>query len=491
VKVHIINLEPEDDHASARDKISWARAPKVVLVWPRRGRPLGRRLDLAVVQRHARQLGLELGLVTFDPVVITHAEWLNIPVFDSLEKLPPGTWTEASVTAIPRRERRSLAELRKARDTDSSLQLGERDRWIAVGISILAVVALAISILPSAEIIVEPVGIPIEENLSIWIDPLPPPVSGRVPGQAVSAEISGAKRINTTGRVRLPQAAASGEVEIINRTSDEIKLPAGTGLRAGEIRFLTLDDILLESGAGSSATVFIEATVPGTSGNVTAGAIDSVEGPLGFLITSNNPEPTHGGRDQIAAAVSMRDMDDLRQELESELFEIAESTLLAQLDRGFVMVPGGLRITKVVNEHYDIGPGEAAESLGLSLTLNIEGLGYSVSLVLDAAEQQILSTLPANRLLIPGSLSLEAIDASVDWPAIEVVFAAEGSLAETIDRDLLRRSVLGDPKAKAAARLRGLFELDQAPLIQTSPAWMPWIPWLGMRIDVKWAWENA
>ncbi|MCZ6529051.1 MAG: hypothetical protein O6949_01795, partial [Chloroflexi bacterium] len=204
MKVHIINLEPEDDHASARDKISWARAPKVVLVWPRRGRPLGRRLDLAVVQRHARQLGLELGLVTFDPVVITHAEWLNIPVFDSLEKLPPGTWTEASVTAIPRRERRSLAELREARDPDSSLQLGERDRWIAVGISILAVVALAISILPSAEIIVVPVGIPIEENLSIWIDPLPPPVSGGVPGQAVSAEISGAKRIDTTGRVRLP-----------------------------------------------------------------------------------------------------------------------------------------------------------------------------------------------------------------------------------------------------------------------------------------------
>ncbi len=491
MKVHIINLEPEDDHASARDKISWARAPKVVLVWPRRGRPLGRRLDLAVVQRHASRLGLELGLVTFDPEILTHAEWLNIPVFDSLEKLPPGTWTEAYVAAVPRRERHSLIELREARDTDSSLQLGERGRWIAVGISILAVVALAISILPSAEIIVDPVGIPIEQSLSIWIDPLPPPVSSRVPGQTVSAEISGAKRIDTTGRVRLPRAAASGEVEITNRTDDEIKLPAGTGLRAGEIRFLTLDDILLESGGGSSATVLIEATEPGTSGNVAAGAIDSVEGPLGFLITSNNPEPTHGGRDQVAAAVSMRDMEDLRQELESELIEIAKSALLAQLDRGFVMVPGGLRITEVVNEHYDIGPGEAAESLGLSLTLNIEGLGYSVPLVLEAAEQEILSTLPVNRLLIPGSLSLEAIEASADWPAMEVMFAAEGSLAETIDRDLLRRSVLGDPKAQAAARLRGLFELDQAPLIQTSPTWMPWIPWLGMRIDVKWAWENA
>jgi len=491
VKVHIIDLEPEDDHASARDKISWARAPKVVLVWPRRGRPLGRKLDLAVLQRHANRLGLELGLVTFDPEIITHAKQLNIPVFDSLEKLPPGTWTEPRDRSIPRPERRSLAELRKARDRDSSLQLGEKGRLVAVGISVAAVIAIAISILPSAEIVMDPVGIPIEESLSIWIDPLPSPASSRVPGQMVSAEVSGAKRIDTTGRVRLPQAAASGEVEITNRTGEEISVPAGTGLRAGEIRFLTSSEVLLEAGEGSSATVPIEAAEPGRSGNVATEAIDSVEGPLGFLITASNPEPTRGGRDQVTAAVSMKDMENLRQELESELIENAESTLLEQLDRGFEMVPGSLRITEVVDERYDIGLGEAAQSLGLSLTLNIEGLGYPVPLVLEAAEQEILAALPENRLLIPGSLSLEGIDASADWPAMEVRFAVEGSVARTIDRDLLRRSILGDPKVQAAARLEDLLELDQAPRIRTSPSWMPWVPWLGIRIDVKWAWESA
>ncbi|MFQ5921408.1 MAG: baseplate J/gp47 family protein [Anaerolineales bacterium] len=491
MKVHIINLDPEDDHASARDKISWARAPKVVLAWPRRGKPLGRRLDLAVVQRHASRLGLELGLVTFDPEVIAHAEQLNIPVFDSLEKLPPGTWTEPPGSAIPSPERRSIAELREAREADSFLQLGERGRLIAVAISAVAMLAIAISVLPSAEIVVDPVGIPMEESLSIWIDPLPSPASSRVPGQTVSAEISGAKRIDTTGRVRLPRATASGEVEITNLTGEEVSVPAGTGLRAGEIRFLTSDEVLLEAGEGSSATVPIEANEAGLSGNVAAGAIDSVEGALGFLISASNPEPTRGGRDQVAAAVSVRDMEDLRQELESELIEIAESALPAQLDRGFELVPGSLRITEAVDEHYDVRLGEAAESLGLSLTLKIEGLGYSVQLVREAAEQEILSALPANRLLIPGSLSLEAIDASADWPAMEAIFMVEGSLAKTIDRDLLRRSVLGDPKAQAAARLEDLLELDQAPMIQTSPTWMPWVPWLGIRIDVKWAWESA
>jgi hypothetical protein len=74
---------------------------------------------------------------------------------------------------------------------------------------------------------------------------------------------------------------------------------------------------------------------------------------------------------------------------------------------------------------------------------------------------------------------------------MEVLFAIEGVLAKTVDRDQLRQSILGDQKADAAARLKQLLGLEQAPLIRTSPSWMPWVPWLGMRIDFKWAWESA
>ena len=493
MKVHIINLEPEDDHASTRDKLSWARASKVVLVWPRRGRPLDRRLDLTVVQRHSNRLGLDLGLVTFEPEVIAHAEQLGIPVFDSLEKLPPGAWTEPHVTTIPHRERRPLSELREARDADNGalIELGERGRLIVVGISVMAMIALAITILPRAEIIVDPTGIPMKENLEIWIDPLSASTSNKVLGQTVSAQISGTRRIETSGRVRLPQSAASGEVEFINLTDDDLVIPAGTGLRAGEVRFLTTEEAELEAGEGSSVILPIEAAEPGVSGNVPAGAIDSIEGPLGFLVTASNLEPTRGGGDQVAGAVSAGDMENLRQALEAELLEPAERALVEQLDRGFVLVPGSLRVTEVLDEHYDIGLGEAAESLGLSLTLNIEGLGYSVPLVRDAAEQKILATLPLSRMLIPGSLSLEAVDASADWPSMEVIFEVEGSLAKTVDRDLLRQLVLGNPKEQAAARLERILGLDEAPQIQTSPGWMPWMPFLGMRIDFKWVWESA
>ena len=463
MKVHIINLDPEDDHVSIRDKISWARAEKVVLVWPRRGRPLDRQLDLTIVQRHADRLGLELGLMTFDPEIIALAKRLDLPVFDSLDKLPPGEWNEPLEVLAFEHERPSLAELREAREAGSEplVELDGRRRWIPVGISIAAVLAIALAVLPSAEIVMDPVGIPLEQNLSFWVDPTISSSSSRISGQTVTAEITGSKRIDTTGRVRLPQTASTGEVEITSLTDEEIVVPRGTGLRAGEIRFLTSEEVELEGGEGSIVSVAVEAAEPGISGNVAAEAIDSVEGPLGFLITVNNPETIRGGRDRVTSSVTADDMETLREQLEQELMENAEIALLTQLDGGFELVPGSLRITEVVDERYDIGEGEAAESLGLTLTLNIDALGYSVPLALDAAETEILTTISADQQLIPDSLSLEAVEASSDWPAMEVLFSIEGSLAETADRDLLRRAIVGDPKAEVEARLSDLVELDK------------------------------
>ena len=216
-----------------------------------------------------------------------------------------------------------------------------------------------------------------------------------------------------------------------------------------------------------------------------------MEGPLGFLVTVGNPEPTSGGRDQVVAAVGLGDPQALRRMLETELVEAARSTLLSQLAGGFELAPGSLRLREIVDERYDVGLGEAADSLGLTLTLMVEGLAYSLPLATDTAEQEIRSTLPENRLLVPGSLTLEAVEGSSDWPAIEVTFAVRGSLVKTADQDLLRRSVLGGPKSQAADRLVNLIELDQEPQIETSPGWLPWIPWLRMRIDIKWVWESA
>jgi len=81
MKTQIIQLEPHDDHISIRDKMNWSKTPRVLLIWPRRRRVDLDTLDLKLLQRHAIDLGSELGLVTKSNRVIRAAAELGIPTF--------------------------------------------------------------------------------------------------------------------------------------------------------------------------------------------------------------------------------------------------------------------------------------------------------------------------------------------------------------------------------------------------------------------------
>lgn len=43
MKTHVVQLERDDDVVSARDKMLWSKAPRILVVWPRRGRVLNGR----------------------------------------------------------------------------------------------------------------------------------------------------------------------------------------------------------------------------------------------------------------------------------------------------------------------------------------------------------------------------------------------------------------------------------------------------------------
>ena len=83
MKTQIIQLEPHDDQLSIRDKMNWSKTPRILLVLPRRRKFKLDTLDLKLLQRHAINLGAELGLVTKSSKIIRAATELNIPFFES------------------------------------------------------------------------------------------------------------------------------------------------------------------------------------------------------------------------------------------------------------------------------------------------------------------------------------------------------------------------------------------------------------------------
>src|SRR5512145_553519 len=99
MKTQIITLESHDDLISVRDRLSWAKTPRILLVWPKYEKVTLRQVDLKVLQRHALSLGAQLGLVTRARRVREDAEALHIPVFESTGQAQRVSWPK------PRRRR--------------------------------------------------------------------------------------------------------------------------------------------------------------------------------------------------------------------------------------------------------------------------------------------------------------------------------------------------------------------------------------------------
>ena len=76
--------------------MSWAKTPRILLIWPKGETIDLRPLDLKILQRHARSLGATLGLVTRDPHVRREAAALKIPVFNSPRAAQVERWHPSS-----------------------------------------------------------------------------------------------------------------------------------------------------------------------------------------------------------------------------------------------------------------------------------------------------------------------------------------------------------------------------------------------------------
>src|SRR5512139_1713247 len=134
MKTQIITLESHDDLISVRDRMSWAKTPRILLVWPKYEKVTLRQVDLKVLQRHAASLGAQLGLVSRIRRVRLDAEALNIPVFKSTGEAQRLAWPK------PRRRRRLVRRApRKDLRAQREKMLPREEAWrSAPGARVLA-----------------------------------------------------------------------------------------------------------------------------------------------------------------------------------------------------------------------------------------------------------------------------------------------------------------------------------------------------------------
>lgn len=502
MKVQIINLDPHDDYVSTLDKLGWAKAPRILIVWPRHGRVLTRRLDLVLLQRKVRRRGSQIGLVTHDLEVIAHAEDLAIPVFDSLDLIPEQGW---HVRPRPRVsiKRRAGAPLVDFPPPHTPSPLSEKKRILIklsrtaiMSLAVLSLVLMIAALLPRAMIIINPETQIHKVDLVLTLDPEVEMVQpdGRIPARWAVIRVEGSLRSPTTGSTNVPATFARGTVIFTNRTSELINIPSITGLRASRnsnLRFETTEEVNLSDEVNAQASATIIAASPGPSGNLHAGAIDAIEGPLGLRVVVTNPTPTHGGENVIRAAVAPDDLATLESELIDQLVALAATELKGEMETDETLVEGSLRVSQILEKQFDRQVGEPADSVSLSITMEFEALIYRLSDLEAVATLVMENGTPQGASPVPGTstyvLTTEPMIENSYTASLQML--ASQDIFITIDEAQMRELLRAHTPDEASSLMKYILGNSVLTEIHLTPKWFPWLPWLGMNISINYPWE--
>ena len=497
VKIQIVYLDPEDDQASAREKIAWAKAPRIVMVWPARGRALTRRLDLRLLQRAAGHKGAQLALICLDPDVRAHADHLGIPVFDSLESMPEAGWRSRRVPSCnPIRPTRRALELPAPRP--ASKPLPPAARALLFALPWISLLLLALFWLPAARIVVHPHQRPVESTVVLALVEAETDLEvpeDTLPAERVSVTVEGQTRIPTSGRALIPHEPAQGEVVFQNLTDEAITVPGGTTVRSlttPEIFFITGRPAYLEAREGAESRVPIVASEPGPAGNLPAGSITAIDGPLGLKIAVTNPAPTSGGNQTLGYVVSIADQARARELLESQLLQQAAQLLSAKLASGERLLPASLAIRETLQKAYDRPLGEPADTLGLRMLVRVEAWSYREMDLLSALEASLRQELKPGEEIVPGNLSVADVSEPENGTEEEVptlTISAKAWAYSPIDRQQARHLLRASPATQAAAILERVTHAQGDPDIAIWPPWWPLMPMHAERIVILYPWE--
>ncbi len=501
MKTHVIQLEPYDDVVSACDRLSWSKAERVLLVWPRRGRVLERKLDLVLLARRCQKMGSALALVASSERVQTNARECGIPVFDSIRNAQHTVWQQPpadndlpDAPAVRERMQKSAllrlqGENRPRRDHSQKATVG---RMLLFSLGVLPILALLLLFIPSASITL-PVDKPVQQlAIHVWASPeLAFPIgSGGVPARLLRIQVEGSRSAESSGTTALAGQYAGGEVTLTNLTNNPVTLPIGLLLQTETepiLGFVTLQEVLLAAGEGASAAAPVRAVEPGASGNVAAEVISAVDPAYKDFVRVTNTEPLRGGSETKSRSPNEADYTRLAAQLLADLREKALHESALALHEDEQTLPVSLKQIQVVSEERSPEPGYPSDTL--TLTLQVE---YEVWAVRKAdLEYQVRQTLDAN--LEPG-WKPDGIDLYIEEDAalprvkdgrIEWTLQGGRILAPAIDPAEVARTLAGKESASANAYLNSLPGVNGSAVIKMFPPGWPRFPYLPFQIKVQ------
>jgi hypothetical protein len=493
LKTKIITLESHDDLISVRDQLSWAKTPRILLVWPKYEKVTLRILDLKVLQRHADSLGAQLGLVTRRLKVRRDAESLGIPVFRSSSEAQRKEWAQPAprTQRIPNAPRKDLRQMRDlAYPKEPAWRTSLPGRVIVFTLGVFAVLILAAVFIPRAVVTLHPatqtqkVVIPIKASEAT--DAVS--ITGAIPARKLAVQVETTQTLALTNMIPVPKSKAQGIARFTNLTQKEVNIPKGTVIAtAGDpsVRFVTVTSTLFGTD-NKFVDVRIEAEQAGASGNIPAGAINTVDGVLGLSLTVTNPGATTGGVDVQETGATDGDHAKLREATLDNLQRVAESKLRAQVASGDLLLMDTFELVNVVEEKFEPAVGQPGKTLSLTMQADFSARTISSADLNQLALFALNSSAPND---------FEPVDTAVFQTLGSPVTDSTGVTRFEIEatRTLIQKMntlevfpiVRGRyPEAVKDELVKNL-SLRQRPEIVITPSWWKWMPLIPFNVSVE------
>ncbi|HAL17831.1 MAG TPA: hypothetical protein DCP32_14130 [Anaerolineaceae bacterium] len=495
MKTQILRLDTHDNATSICDKLAWAKAPRILLAFPRRRPPVLDRLDLTLIQRSAARAGGQLAISTLSADIIENAKIVGLPVFPSIPAAQRLSWRSGMRRRIVKPGRRGdppdLTLLRSQLMPKAPVSIPFVFRVSLFILGQAAILALIALFLPSAT-----VEIPLQRetqtlNLTVYPGAGIPGVlpGGQLPAVVLQTTVEGHLEAAATGEITLPDKPAEALLTLTNQTDRPVVIPAGTVFLTTtdpKQRYLTLAQVVVPAGMGKAIETRVRAEVPGSAGNVPADAIQAVAGTVGLQISVTNPAPAEGGSDRAGKAASETDYSQLYDTLITSLTDTALTNLQAQYGHDLLIIPESMAVEKVLEDTRQPAVNFPSDRVRLALKAAFKVMAVSREDLAAVATAGLDANLAEGWQADTASLTIEEKAAWVIIPGqrLTLDLLAARSTSPTVNAAQLFADIQGKPVAEARQIVQSKWGLDQLPNIFIAPAWWPRLPFQSFRIKV-------
>lgn len=492
LREQIVEVKPNDEIATIRERILWAEAPRVMLVVSRKNLAMREKMSLRLVQRTAMDQGIQLGIVAYHRDTIRIAREIGLPIFPSVKS---GARKRSWNGLFPKFEETADGqELKVIKPTMPRVSrqyqlLGLAILAIFIGVMTAAVVYMA----PVAQVLVAPISESVNVSLEVTADVSIKGVNsllGVIPARSDEIPLDGVEQIVPVAKKAVPDKKSVGTVIFTNKTDQPVTIAKDTVVTtsaAEPIRFRTSNNA--DVPPRGRAEVVITATVAGPTGNVARFAINRIEGALATAVDVVNPNNLTGGTMAQVLTVSEEDKRRLEERLTQRLKQEALAKFRELLKEQEFIVPESISV-KLESETFDKFVDEPADLLTLTAhalarapivngaDANIVALNKLKSKMRDGFE-----LIPESIIYTPGAV----LRVNAEKGTIVFEMKATGQAVAAIDHQFIANSIRGMTVKEAHIWLTQRLSLKRAPQIEVKQDWLASerLPYFAFRIQVE------